>query len=534
MGSYLKVVHRGDVRKYKEIPHLTDEKKQGAHARRVMESYELWLKGKPELDILRLMGVFDRPATRGAVDALRKPPTIRGLTNALQKLKDVDWQYAIKNLRDLRLISQADPYEPDILDCHPLLREHFGEKLKTKNLSSWRKAHDRLFEYYKSVSKELPDTVEEMTLLYMAVVHGCMAGRYQDAIMVYSLRILRRSAQFSWKKLGLFSADLAMLSGFFDFIWYQPVNMLSEFHKSFVLNQAGLYLRALGRLSEAIMPLEAALNGIVKQDKWNSAAAIAGNLGELMLLIGHIARALEYASRGVVLADRSGVYMEQVSERTVLADVMHQAGDFAKAEAMFHDAEELQKKNQHEFLLLYSLRGFQYCDLLLSKGQYREVLSRASETVELAKQNLGKGFGYDDIGHDYLSLGHAHLLQSQSEQGFPLTESLNYLNLAMDNLRQTGTQEFIARGLLVRAELLCIKNEPDKVQKDLDEAFSIATRCGMGLYLADCHLEYARLYLVKGEKVKAREHWQIAKDSIEKMGYHRRDKEVQELEEQLK
>jgi hypothetical protein len=56
----------------------------------------------------------------------------------------------------------------------------------------------------------------------------------------------------------------------------------------------------------------------------------------------------------------------------------------------------------------------------------------------------------------------------------------------------------------------------------------------MGLYLADCHLEYARLYLAQGDKDKAREHWEIAKDSIEKMGYHRRDKEVDELEEKLK
>ncbi len=55
----------------------------------------------------------------------------------------------------------------------------------------------------------------------------------------------------------------------------------------------------------------------------------------------------------------------------------------------------------------------------------------------------------------------------------------------------------------------------------------------MGLYLADCHLEYARLYLARGAKDKAREHWQIAKDNIDKMGYHRRDKEVQELDEQL-
>ena len=51
---------------------------------------------------------------------------------------------------------------------------------------------------------------------------------------------------------------------------------------------------------------------------------------------------------------------------------------------------------------------------------------------------------------------------------------------------------------------------------------------------ADCHLEYARLYLAKGDKEKARKEWETAKKMIKEMGYHRRDKEVQELEEQLK
>jgi hypothetical protein len=81
----------------------------------------------------------------------------------------------------------------------------------------------------------------------------------------------------------------------------------------------------------------------------------------------------------------------------------------------------------------------------------------------------------------------------------------------------------------------------------------------MGLHLADCHLEYARLYLsLRGAqattqshgneeiasqkalamtdeelKQKAREHLATAKEMIEKMGYHRRDREVEELEGQL-
>ncbi len=104
----------------------------------------------------------------------------------------------------------------------------------------------------------------------------------------------------------------------------------------------------------------------------------------------------------------------------------------------------------------------------------------------------------------------------------------------MDGLRQASDQSLLPLGLLARAEYYRLACALVEGKGDLDEAFTIATRGGMGLHLADCHLEYARLYLARGEKSKAREHWQIAKDSIEKMGYHRRDKDVQELEEQLK
>ena len=62
------------------------------------------------------------------------------------------------------------------------------------------------------------------------------------------------------------------------------------------------------------------------------------------------------------------------------------------------------------------------------------------------------------------------------------------------------------RGLLARAELHRVTGNTDKARRDLDEAFSLASRCGMGLYLADCHLEYARFYLASGDSDQAREH----------------------------
>ena len=201
LGRYLKVVHGSDIRKRKEIPHVMDEQKQGAHARRVMESYEVFLKGKPELDILRLMGLFDRPAEKGALEALRKEPVIEGLTENIQKLSEVDWKYAVNNLQELRLLarpstagfeetSQPSAQDDKELDCHPLLREHFGEKLKAENEEAWREGHNRLYEYYKATAKELPDTLEEMAPLFAAVMHGCQAEKFNEALYeVYFRRI---------------------------------------------------------------------------------------------------------------------------------------------------------------------------------------------------------------------------------------------------------------------------------------------------------------------------------------------------------
>ena len=324
---------------------------------------------------------------------------------------------------------------------------------------------------------------------------------------------------------------LASLSGFFDPPWHKPVDGLSETGKGYVLNNAGFCLRALGRLTEAAQATSAGQeNNIARQD-WQNATRQASNLSELYLTIGDVTQALAYAEQSVQLADRSGDAWWQMLSRITYADVLHQARRLAEAQAAFREAEEMQKKDQPEFPLLYSLQGYKYCDLLLSQGDYAEVGRRASQTLQYAKESW---YGLLDIALDNLSLGRAHLLQSQREPDHPFIESLTCLNRAVDGLRQAGTQHHIPRALLARSEFYRVTGALDKAQKDLDEAFSIATRGAMGLHLADCHLEYARLYLVKEEKEKAQENWRIAKDKIEKMGYHRRDKEVEELEEQLK
>ena len=79
-----------------------------------------------------------------------------------------------------------------------------------------------------------------------------------------------------------------------------------------------------------------------------------------------------------------------------------------------------------------------------------------------------------------------------------------------------------------------VRGDFERARRDLDEAMSITERGGMGLHRADAHLEYARLCLAMGDEPEAREHLATAKESIGRMGYHRRDGEVAELAERLK
>ena len=91
----------------------------------------------------------------------------------------------------------------------------------------------------------------------------------------------------------------------------------------------------------------------------------------------------------------------------------------------------------------------------------------------------------------------------------------------------------LPRGLLARAELHRFNGDYERAERDLAEVLRIATRGGMGLHLADYHLESARLRLAQGDRDRASEHLTTAREMVERMGYHRRDNELNQLAEQL-
>ena len=189
-----------------------------------MKSYESWFGEGPEVAVLRMLGLFDRPADEKAFEALLKPPAIPGLTEALSGLSTRQWQSILARLRRARLLAGEDPHNRGDLDTHPLVREYFGEQLRNERDAAWRECNRRLYHYYRTLAPELPENFREMEPLFLAVICGCHAGLFRESLHdIYIPRIQRGNASFAVNVLGAREAVLSALIHFFaDGRWEAP------------------------------------------------------------------------------------------------------------------------------------------------------------------------------------------------------------------------------------------------------------------------------------------------------------------------
>ena len=119
-SSFLTDAYNGDIRRRDEVSTLlVSEIRQGAHARKVMASYQRWWGEGPELAVLRLLGFFDRPADERALRSLLKPPAIKDLTECLTALSPSQWRMVLARLRRAKLLADEDPHRPGPLDAYP-------------------------------------------------------------------------------------------------------------------------------------------------------------------------------------------------------------------------------------------------------------------------------------------------------------------------------------------------------------------------------------------------------------------------------
>jgi hypothetical protein len=563
IGSYLRDAYGGDIRQRDRIKlDEADAEEQGGHAFRAMDAYAEWFesdgeKGRQALAILRLLGLFDRPADANCLAALWLAPTIDGLTEPLIALNEAQRNIVLTRLGNARLVTvnRASGGALVSLDAHPLLREYFAKDLRESRPEAWKAGHKRLYEHLTTTTRDKPaPTLDDLQPLYQAVAHGCLAGMQQEACdEVYRDRILRGTGSdgfYSTQKLGAFGADLGAVACFFRTPWSDVSSNLTRPYQAWLFNQAAYRLRALGRLAEALEPMRAGLQNYVSQDNWTAAAITASNLSELELTLGEIETAIRDGEAAVAHADHSGDPFQRMINRTTHGDALRQASRKAEAESLLVEAEAMQVKRQPSYPLLYSLQGYRYCDLLLADVEpaaWMQILTpnaptegsesiRARSVVDRGSKMFEWRVPNDSlltIGLDHLSLARAALYAAILDGERP---GGDHLREAVDVLRRAGSQDQFPGALLTRALFRAVTGIFDGAREDLDEAYEIAERGPMRLHLADIHHHRARLFGLMAGRPAAypwaspRDDLDAAKKLIDECGYGRRREELADAE----
>jgi tetratricopeptide (TPR) repeat protein len=522
LGSYLTEAYNGDVRCREEVSaHLAHDLRQGAHARKVMESYQSWLGEGPELAILRMLGLFDRPADEQTFGVLLKPPAIPGLTEALTDSSPTEWRAILARLRRTRLLAGEDPHNPGQLDTHPLVREYFGEQLRSQQTDAWKECSRRLYYYYQTLAPQLPNSFREMEPLFSAVICGCNAGLFRDALHeVYISRIQRSDAHFAAKVLGATGPLLSALMHFFaDRRWGSLVETAAEGQsltaedRLFILMQAAKYLTTtrgmgapearicyeraeplcqslnqprleclalrgqwryclmMGKLSVAIQIAERGYSLAQEQNdaalKIGACAALAANL----FFLGDFESARRHAKHGVQIWRSGGVkFPPEDLDTPVVGCLCHGAlsewhlGEIASCKANVEEAISLAKELNDMNALALALEWA----AMLGNCQRNpaEVDRFASEMVELSTRH---NFVF------WLAVGSVYRGWARSISGDKV-EGISRIEQALSDWRTIGSTPQMSYYLALKAEALHLADRTSEALKAINEAEALAER----------------------------------------------------------
>jgi serine/threonine protein kinase/predicted ATPase len=534
LGSYLTDAYNGDIRSRHEVSrHLAHDVRQGAHARQAMKSYQTWFGEGPELSVLRMLGLFDRPAGERAIAALLKPPAIPGLTESLTNLSPIEWRTILARLRRARLLAGEDAYNPGYVDTHPLVREYYGEQLRGQQSDAWKECNKRLFNYYRALAPQLPDSFAEMEPLFSAVICGCHAGLFREALHeVYIPRIQRGNAHFAANVLGATGPLLSALVHFFEHgRWGSLIETaieeqrLTEEDQLFILMQAGLFLTAtrgmgapetricyeraeplchsvnhprllfmelLGQLRytlhtdklSAAMPNAERVHALAREQKDAGLMLAAYQVfAAISYFMGEFDSARKYARRGVQVW-RSGSVQSPVAEEIqapIVNCLIYEAmsdwhfADIASCHALMDEAisiaKELKDTNALVLALVWAAR------LAYLERNTAKVDGLAADLIELSTRHHFVHW----LAIGAISRGWARSASGNTSEGIPGIEQ------GMRDLRATGTLLDLTAFLPLQAEALHLADRTSEALVAINEAVAIAERFEHGYVSAELH-----------------------------------------------
>ena len=327
------------------------------------------------------------------------------------------------------------------------------------------------------------------------------------------------------------STNISVLSNFFAQSW-KPLTHIPLAISAVLSEWVAYSLVGLARVSEAIPLLELRIKFGLDNRLPDVVVINSITLTELLTLRGNLIHAQSIIDNAGILISGCKYHGEfsKVLALCAKAEVSHQRGFISHAFENFQEATKLQaNRGDNRPKKLVSLHGFQFCQVLLDMGLHDEVLKQSQVMIEIA--NLHGDYRDGILGS--VCAGLAYLGHPAGSK----IEAEKYLDYAVNTFRQLGEyKELWSYGFLGRAKLYCYTKKFAQAHTDLQEVYEIAQPSGMRLHLTDYHLEMARLLIAESKEPTStiKNHVDKAEKLINDTGYHRRDKELAELKEQLK
>jgi len=508
LSGYLQTVFDGDVRLWNESGLSRVVANDGGNTSAIMDQYVAWFADRPELQVLQIMGLFNREVTDEEIACLRALPVFDGLNDRIARMSRAEFAYSLGALRRAGLIRlHANGAGADV---HPLVREHFQRHFRATAFAAYQEGHRRLRDLLSAKSVELPRTLDECAPIISAIWHGTRAGANASVFQDLYLPKLAQDNHFLRDGVGAAASNYSALTYIIEDTGGEA---LSSRHMAQVLGDQSLDLRMMGNTAEAVFPLMSAITISRSQDDPSTLANMLRHLSQLELAIGKVDEACLHAGEAVRSTELPGSRaLEAISSKVSYSHALLHAGRYGECVRMLRDSglfvradNDSDRLAGHLGRLTLYIAMYRAGDALLTVcdlgGGWAESVATEDELMSMVKilddesrtavERAERDRRYPGV----LAASLIHLLRARValSVGGAEDEPLALLNSAVEHIRLVGQRPWIIESNIAKCRAMRQSGLYDVAQEALELAETVAVSDRMVLQNLMCRLERVQL-----------------------------------------
>ena len=517
---------------YQTIPKALPDEPLYARVSRILARYDECLS-KAEQAFLMIFSLFRLPVSSNVFEPVFRQDNaaIPELDVPLATLSDDAFQRVLQRLQSSAIIRCEGEYS-----LHPLIRDHYRNRLRQYAPDDISALRHRITTYYVTMADGLPEptSVDELVPLAEALHHTCRAGSYDAAYPILRERLNLGDRYLIADELGAWDTYLSFLQEFFADPESQESLMREPKAQGWFLHETGFCHMMLGNLQAAVPFYQRAIDLKLSLENWRGASIGYQNLAELYVSLGDLKGRAEADRHSLELARRAKDAEEECHALADQAWAEHLRGHLMQASQLFQQMETLQQNiSDPGKPYVYCLHRLRSADHLRHIGNPQEAGRLLQVSLEEC-QNTG--------WKDYDSLTHRVFGDVKAEAGQP-DEARHHYDEALRIIRSITRHDLLIDILMSRGRWLAQQGIVGPALSDLGEALRYAVKSGYRIYEADIRVALAWIYLAEADNTggqqsaqnreRARQEAEQADEISHKTGYYWGRKDAQEIIQRL-